>query len=117
MSLLNIFKKAPKKPIFTVLINGRNFLVNVNGKEEKHGFFLQVCVEANEAKAAELEAVRILTSDSELKQLALNPKEDPPMLFAEEIEPVKRTKHINSIIGSRPGIAWYSEAIPNKEKE
>ena len=117
MGLLNLFNKKRENPVFTVLINGRNFLLNMNGKKEKHGFFLQVCVEADNPNSAELEAIRLLKSDSDLNHLALNPKEDSPVVFAEKIDRVKRTKHINSMIGSRPGIAWYSEEGPNETKE
>ena len=38
-------------------MNGRNFLIDINGKPKKHGFYQNIVVEADSPKQAELLAI------------------------------------------------------------
>ena len=72
-------------PSYRCLINGRNFLLDFDGKARKMGFYKSVYVESADTKAAELDAVEFIRS-GELRGRVLNSLEDPPMIFVEEID-------------------------------
>ena len=66
-------------------INGRNFLIELEGKTEKCGFYKWVCVKVDNEFDAELRAVEKVRDDASLNSSTRNPKENPPMLYLEEI--------------------------------
>jgi hypothetical protein len=94
--------KVKSRKKYRVLINGQNFLLTIDGKARKSGFYTTRLVEAQDAKEAEIAAVELIKSDSKLKDIALNERGDSPMLYVEEVEEVKKL---------RPalGYAFYSE--------
>jgi hypothetical protein len=57
-------------PAYRVMINGRNFLLNVEGKRRRMGFYQTVFVEAADPHQAEEKAVGIVKSNSELREMA-----------------------------------------------
>jgi hypothetical protein len=65
---------------YRLLMNGRNFLVNINGKPKKHGFYQNIVVEADSPKQAELLAITKIRHDEELKRATFNSKDDPPII-------------------------------------
>jgi len=71
------------------MLNGKNFLMTMNGKEQKVGFFKNVFVEAADATAAEYAAVDVLRDDETLVNGVRNTVDDPPMLYATEIEEIE----------------------------
>lgn len=91
----------PRKP-YRVLINGANFLLDFDGKREKHGFYTTRWVLANDDASAEAAAVLEMRNDSKLKGLILNDKDDPPLLHV---------KDINEDESLKPpiGFAFYQE--------
>jgi len=73
---------------FRVFIRGENFLINLDGIEQKLGFYTTRYVEAQDEKAAEYIVMDMLREDPKLAQGVLNDKSDPPLMFAEEVEEV-----------------------------
>jgi hypothetical protein len=74
---------------YRVFLRGENFLMDVNGKPARIGFFTTRFVQANNRDGAELLAVDLIRSDKWLRGAVSNSLSDPPRIFAEEIEVVE----------------------------
>jgi len=61
-------------------MNGRNFLMHVEGKTKKHGFFQNIFVEAESSRQAKLLAIARLRHDKELNEATLNKEDNPPKI-------------------------------------
>lgn len=68
---------------FEVCIRGKNFLINIDGQCRKREFYAVRCVEADDTSVA-LEIV-MGGIKSELNDLVLNEKNDPPKVNVEDI--------------------------------
>jgi hypothetical protein len=73
---------------YRVFLRGANLLMEVDGTSKRMGFFTTRFVQANNRDGAELLAVDLIRNDGWLKGAISNPRTDPPMIFAEEIEAV-----------------------------
>lgn len=71
-------------PRWRVLLNGQNFLMEVDGQLAKLGFYANRYVEAETAELAEFAAVQRIRED-EIFDCVRNEETDSPMIFAEEI--------------------------------
>jgi hypothetical protein len=63
------------------------------------GFYVSRVVDAQNPNEAELAAVDLVREDSRLKGNVLNERDDPPMLYAEEIEEIEESdteKNVNT---------------------
>ena len=65
---------------FRMLMHGRNFLIEIDGKPRKCEFFQNIYIESSSPKQAELLSTTRLLNDRELKALTLNKKGDPPRI-------------------------------------
>lgn len=90
-------------PKYRVLVDARNYLVEMGGIEGKYGFFTSRFVEANDPVAAESAAVQMLRDDAELRGLVRNSPDDPPMIHVEKITELDSPDGIKN----QPGRAWY----------
>jgi hypothetical protein len=70
---------------FRVLINGKNFILDLGEGPKESGFFTTRYVEAKDAHEAENKVVELIKNDEHLKQNVFNEKNNPPILYAEEI--------------------------------
>ena len=70
---------------YKVLVHGQNFLLDVDGKVKKVGFYTTRFLEANDDQEAEENAISTLRNDPTLRSGVLNEKSDAPMLYVEEI--------------------------------
>ena len=61
-------------------MNGRNYLIETNGKPKKNGFYQIIDIEADTPQRAGLLAKARITHDKELIEATLNPKKDPPVV-------------------------------------
>jgi len=95
-------RKTDGKKKYIVSINGRNFLMRMDGKIRKAGFYTTRFVEAQDVEEAEAVAIGLIRSDAKLSSSILNRREDPPILTVEEIEEVKKLQ-------SQEGYAFYPE--------
>ena len=73
---------------YKVMIEGRNFLINVDGKNQKLGFYTTRWVEANNEHDAERFAIEIIRNDPKLNSNTLNKKTDPPLMHASEVKDI-----------------------------
>lgn len=73
--------------IYRVLLRGENFLVALDGKAQKLGFYATRSVRAQDSGGAERLAVDLIREDHQLGAV-LNQPSDPPKIFAEEIDRV-----------------------------
>jgi len=67
-------------PKYVAQIEGRNFLINVDGQIGKQGFFTFRYVEAADPAAAELMAVQKVRETEDLRGLVQNAADDPPVM-------------------------------------
>ena len=74
---------------YRVFLRGANFLMDVNEKPTRIGFFATRFVQANTRDGAELLAVDLIRNDKWLRGAVSNSPSDPPEIFAEEIEVVE----------------------------
>ncbi|HET6891788.1 MAG TPA: hypothetical protein VFH31_11850, partial [Pyrinomonadaceae bacterium] len=77
---------------YKVFVRGDNFLINLDGVNQKMGFYTTRFVEAQNEEAAEYAVMNMLRSDPKLVKGVLNEGSDPPMMYAEEIEELKSFK-------------------------
>lgn len=63
---------------YRLLMNGSNYLMDVDGKKTRQGFFQNMIIKADSPKQAELQAISRIWHDAELKGLTLNPEKNPP---------------------------------------
>ena len=71
---------------YRVFVRGENFLLNLEGRSQKMGFFAARFVEAQDEEEAVCAAVEALRADPKLLDSVLNQEADSPLMYAEEIE-------------------------------
>ena len=88
-----------------MLVNGRNFAIDIDGQLGPHGFFTTRFVEAASVADAELAAVALIRNLEHIKPLLKNAPDSPPLIHVEEIE------EIEDFDPEEPehGLGWYRE--------
>src|SRR5262245_33327193 len=71
---------------YRAMIEGRNFLLSMEGRPRRFGFYQTVFLECADASEVEAIAIGAVKNDAELTQLAQNDLADPPMLFLDSYE-------------------------------
>ena len=66
-------------------MNGRNYLMRVDGKERKQGFYQNIFLEADDPAQAEKLAVARIRFNKDLNKTVLNAKDDPPRILLDTI--------------------------------
>ena len=89
---------------YRVMVEGVNFLIEMESEVRKFGFFTTRFVEAWDKEEAEAKAIEMLRV--ELKRLVRNEKSDSPMMFVEEIEELET---FGEFIVPGTGCAWYPD--------
>lgn len=93
---------------YRVMIHGRNMLREIDGVRQRYGFYTNVFVEAFTPADAESRALDVIREDAHLREVVLNPEDDPFTVSADEVH------EIESFDGVRPprqGLALYEEVI------
>jgi hypothetical protein len=72
-------------PAYRALIEGRNFLLALDGATRRHGFYQTVFVQSADPVEAEATALQTVKDDAELKRMAQNQAHDPPMLYVDAL--------------------------------
>jgi hypothetical protein len=72
-------------PAYRAVIEGRNFLLAFNGKNRRHGFYQTVFVQSADPAEAEATALRAVKDDADLRNMAQNQANDPPMLYVDAL--------------------------------
>ncbi len=94
-------------PKYKVLINGANFLIEMDGRIAKYGFFTTRFVEATDADAAENTAVQMIRETQRLRDLVRNAPDDPPVM---DVTDITEMESFDGIRNLEPGFAWYEES-------
>ena len=87
-------------------MNGQNFLIEIDGKSAKRGFFQYFYIESGSPHEAEMIAVEKIRSNVELKTATQNPKDDPPTIDLDEIDELESFEGIDEM---ETGRIWYLE--------
>ena len=91
---------------YQIEINGKNFLIDMNGEVSKYGFITYRYIEANDPQEAELQVMQMLRETEKLRNMVQNTKEDPPEMYMTEIEEIESFDQIEEM---EPGFIWYKE--------
>ena len=91
---------------YRVILNGRNFKIESDGKLQKVGFYTTRWVQAETPQAAELEAIDLVRQDSSLKVAIRNLSDDPPMIYLDALSQIESFDGI-SLPGS--GYSFYQD--------
>lgn len=73
---------------YRVELHGRNFLLRFpdpGQQKKKHGFYTTRDVQAESFEDAEMKAVELVRSEDRITSITINPKDDSPMLYVENI--------------------------------
>ncbi|WP_017446132.1 hypothetical protein [Gayadomonas joobiniege] len=72
---------------FQVMLEGENFFIEFDGKEELLGFTTTRWVKASNEEQAELKAVELIKNDTHLQNLLRNPENElpSPMIYLSEM--------------------------------
>jgi hypothetical protein len=92
---------------YLLLINGRNFLIERNGRLRKYGFFQNLYVQAPDRKSAEAMATETIRQSDVLIKDARNDDDDPPMILVTSI---------TEVAPSAPGGAGDTDRVFYAEK-
>ena len=95
-------------PLYRVTIHGRNFLLNMEGKREKFGFYTPRFADGPDTEVAEqvaLEDFRHSPKYQDLIERSLNSEDDPPALCGEDITQVSELSR-----KAPAGLAFYRES-------
>lgn len=71
---------------YRAMIEGRNFLLGIDGRVRRYGFYQTIFLQCAGPSEVEAAAIRVVKGDAELKLLAQNEQSDPPMLFLDSFE-------------------------------
>lgn len=91
---------------YRVVLEGKNFLLDLDGTVQKHGFFTTRYVQASDEEEAELNAVDLVRNDDQLLTAVKNEKTDPPMIYLDEIEELDSFEGIK-VLGA--GYSFYTD--------
>ncbi|WP_180141884.1 hypothetical protein [Desulfoluna butyratoxydans] len=98
---------------YRISLNGTNFLFNFEETTpEKYGFFTTRWVKATNANEAETRAIGLIKKCPDLTQRTLNQRDDPPMIYVEEIVPVGMFEYLRRSPGR--GYTFYPEDADDK---
>jgi hypothetical protein len=93
-------------PKYRVEINGANFLIDMEGRTAKHGFFVTRFVESADSVAAENSVVQLIRETRKLRDLVRNTHDDPPFM---DVTSVIELESFDGIENLEPGFVWYEE--------
>ena len=92
-------------PTYEVEINGRNFLLEVDGVPKRVGFYVLRYVDAESPQVAAQAAVQGVRKHESLANV-LNDRSDPPTIYAEDIIELSEVPQPDEI---ELGLSFYSE--------
>jgi len=99
---------------YQILVQGKNFSLSLEGEAKTMGFYTTRWVEAKSPQDAENSVIELIKNDKNLKDAVLNEKNNPPMLYAEEII------EIENFEGVKPpgsGYSFYPEEGIEQQKK
>ena len=94
---------------YQVILEGKNFQLDHEGKIVKHGFFTTRYVEANNPEEAELTAVTLIKEDTSLTESVRNDRSSEPMIYLNELCEIESFEDAN-VPGT--GYSFYIDKKP-----
>jgi hypothetical protein len=91
---------------YKVLVRGENFLINLEGQDQKFGFYTTAFVEGEDKEQAEQRAMALLRNDKEFRRSVLNERSDAPMMFVDEIDELQSFEGLKL---PRTGFSFFPE--------
>jgi hypothetical protein len=91
---------------YRLLLNGRNFLMRVDGRLERSGFYTTRIVTASSPEEAEKLAIDLIRNDSSLRASVLNEPSNPPIIYVDEYAELEGEE---SADGPNAGYTFYPE--------
>ena len=82
---------------YRVTINGRNYLINVEGQPKRMGFFKIYFLEARDPQEAENLAVSKIVADPKWQGTLLNSADDPPMMCLDSLAELESFEGVESV--------------------
>lgn len=70
---------------YKIIVNGTNFVLSIQGKEQRMGFYATRFVEANNVEEAQEAAMRLIMNDNKLRQAIRNEPNSQPQLHIDEV--------------------------------
>lgn len=87
-------------------VNGQNFLLDMEGRRSKFGFFTSRFVEASDPISAENAAVQMIRETQRLRDMIHNDANDRPVMVVTEMIELES---FGDIENREPGFVWYEE--------
>lgn len=91
--------------LFRVFLEGGNFLIRLDGRRRRFGFFVTRFVEAQDEADAATRSVRLLWDELSRKGGVLNDAADAPRIVVDRIEEIDPADKPDT----NPGFAWFPE--------
>jgi hypothetical protein len=88
-------------PHYRIFLRGENFLLSLDGAPTRLGFYATRFVEARSREAADLLAVDLIRDEMRARGV-LNIRDDPPRIYADEIEAVAANE-----VQDTPGFTFF----------
>jgi hypothetical protein len=98
--------RGREMPAYRVMINGQNFLIEMDGRVAKHGFFTTRIAESPDPAAAEHAAVQMIRQTQRLGDLVRNDPDDLPVMDVTSIVDLESIEEYES---RETGFVWYEE--------
>ena len=87
-------------------MNGRNYLMKVDGKKRKQGFYQNIFLEADDPAQAESLAVAKIRFNKDLNEAVLNSDDDPPRI---NLDTIWELDDFNEVEDLDAGRTFYTE--------
>jgi hypothetical protein len=91
---------------YRVFVHGQNLLTQVDGVRQRIGFYTNVFIEAVTSADAEARAIELIRQDAHLRDIILNPDDDPLNLTVDEVQEIES---FNGVQLPRTGFTLYPE--------
>ena len=102
--------RMPSIKNYAVMIEGKNFIMKFEGKKQKTGFFVKRAVQGTDEREAELKVMDLLRT--ELRESVLNKKDDPPMMYLEQIREISEEEAKNI---PKTGFTFFTDEEENSK--
>jgi len=108
-------KHKVKSGKYLVLLEGKNFLIEVEGQGAgKYGFYTSAAVEGTDDNDAYQQAVMLLRSDASLQSLVKNKSKDRPSLLLLDVQKLRSFRTHRQGLSS---LVWYKETKRDRVKK
>ena len=91
---------------YEVILNGVNYLLDVNGETKNMGFYVTRYVEGKSPEEAKSKAIELIKNLPDLNLMTQNKHDNPPILHLAEMYEIDNFSGIETL---EPGFGFYKE--------